>query len=586
MCGLVSIIARKPAGFNGRELDLMEQMLTLDTLRGKDSTGVMTMFRDKGVQVVKTATQPFLMFDTSQWGSFRQKTIGTGRFLCGHNRAATRGDVNNDNAHPFVENHIVLMHNGTLHYHGNLTKENVKVDSHAICHALAVDTPEVVVPKIKGAYALLWYNTETERMYAVRNDERPLHIIVTDDYYMLSSEAWIASIPAVRQGRKISTVLDVAPGTLYSWDLQGVMTEKVLEFPKSDTTHRYSGDAEAYQNWMAHRHGYTGPWNDDEWDEDGVFQRGETKDTTPPEIKNLRLALTNQAQEKVQKESSKDCVLTQPDGPGLTSRSEAQALTSTTPKDSASNKSGLTAEIDRIEAQQRNIITPSEMFKPGDRCMVKLWTINKLPNGRFKWSGKIMEPDKEMIDAQGFMPDNLSPAAQAAWLETYCMADVCWHSHTTNGGPSVFMRDVERCTYLDIHGTDIPSSLWTHAVNHCECGTCGAKIEQFERLYTHVRMKGQVGTPGHQAPLNVVAVKCPDCLANVLPEGEVREKFVKGYTKLRNDVYNARQKAAAKARQGKNTGGDSAVQGGQPVSPSSSGGSGGASVIPSTPTLH
>jgi hypothetical protein len=589
MCGIVGIIPRTTMGLNGREIDLFEQMLTLNTLRGKDSTGVFTVFKDRSAMVVKTATQPFLLFDTEQWGKFRGRSIASGRFVVGHNRAATRGTVNNDNAHPFVENHIILVHNGTLGYHGNLTKEKVEVDSHAIAHALAGDTPDVVLPKIHGAYALMWYNTETERLYACRNTERPLSIIETKDAYLIASEAWMAGCTASRfpQNRKLDQIIDVEPGKLYSWDLDGKMEVRTINFPQD--RHDPSEISRRYHDWQSQRRAHGGPWvDDDDFDNAPSFQQGD-EDKTPPEIQNLRQALTDRAQSRLSQESSNDCALTRPREQDSTSPLGGKGLMPTTQSDSESRtNAAMNQEIERLEVQQRAIITENKEFVKGSSLFVKIAEVKTMPNGRIKWYGKVREPNKEMIDAQGFLPDNLSPTAWPLWIEQLCTATVCWHTQTTNGGPCLFMRDIERCRYTDIHGADIPERLWTHVVNNCDCSECGAHLEHFEKLYTHVKLRGQVGMKGHSHPVNLLAVKCPDCVLKVLPEGEIYDKFEKGYTTIRNAVFNARKARAEKLRAQKasDASGNPAVQGGESVSPSTVGGSESTAIIPSTPTLH
>jgi hypothetical protein len=103
-----------------------------------------------------------------------------GVFMVGHNRAATRGTVNDQNAHPFwVDDKIVLVHNGTMR--GDHKKiADVEVDTHAIAHAIAKnDNIEEVMQDINAAFALAWYNVEQKTLRLLRNSERPIHIART-----------------------------------------------------------------------------------------------------------------------------------------------------------------------------------------------------------------------------------------------------------------------------------------------------------------------------------------------------------------------------------------------------------------------
>src|SRR5712664_611170 len=274
MCGLVGVIARTNSGLFTKDLDLFEWMLIVDTIRGKDSTGAFTGFRNKQARVIKTATHPFNMFRSADWGQFRLDAINRGKFIIGHNRAATRGEVKNANAHPFVEDNIILAHNGTLWDHDNLTKAVVEVDSHAIAHALTSDTPENVLPAIKGAFTLIWYDTKTEKLYAARNKERPLSIIVTDQTFVLTSEPWIAGGPMSKQDRKILDILDVEPGKLHSWDSSGKMEISSFKL------HEFGGKQQQYKGK------YYEDWSGIEDDVPFVPENAET-----PEIKDLREAL-------------------------------------------------------------------------------------------------------------------------------------------------------------------------------------------------------------------------------------------------------------------------------------------------------
>jgi hypothetical protein len=561
MCGMTGIIARKPVGLNGREMDLMEQMLVINTLRGKDSLGVMTAFRDKEAMIIKHASGiPELLFRTTEWGKFRNRAIGNGRFVMGHNRAATRGTINNDNAHPFVENHIILMHNGTLPNSGsNLTTEKVDVDSHAICHALAAGEPKDVIPKIKGAYALIWYNTQTEKLYAIRNDERTLHVITTEDYFFLSSEAWIAAMPAQRQNRTIKQVDLMEPGDLYEWNLQGKMEVSTLEFPKDPVV-------ESYADWHGQGKYYERMAQANQGDEDNnvPFEMGVTK-TTPPEIQSLQDALALRPDKKPIHSAS--CALTSPvDSLKSTSttKSDSNGSSKDTP-DGPGPVASTNSEIERIASQQRSITIDHPDFPKDAEIMVKVWQIQKLPNNQLKWTGKVVHPDKDMIDAQGFLPVNIPPAEWSHWIETVCVGRVAWCTKTM-GGPTVFIRGTERIPYTDIHGADIPVRLWDYAQSQCTCSECQGHIEPWEKVFTHVKMKGVMGVSKNDfgGPTNQIRVVCPDCLMKVLPEGEIYDRYVSKYYLAKNAIYSARKTTPPKTR--KTTPGNLAVPTGQQLS--------------------
>lgn len=225
MCGIIGMVAKKPSGFTYQEVDAFKDALLIDSLRGEDSTGVFSVMQNKQVSAIKVASHPLHLFACNDWTSLQSKIVQRGRIIVGHNRSATKGLVKTENAHPFHEGKIILVHNGTLRgSHKELA--DVEVDSHAICHALNEKSPEEVIKELNGAYALVWYNTETERLYIIRNNERPLSFVETPTLVGFSSEAWMLSCSIQRKGEKPIKVTDVDIDTLYEMDLKGTILSK------------------------------------------------------------------------------------------------------------------------------------------------------------------------------------------------------------------------------------------------------------------------------------------------------------------------------------------------------------------------
>lgn len=233
MCGIVGMISRQQSGFYHNDLELMENLLVLDTLRGLDSTGVFGVDNNKNVGVMKIASHPYHLFACEDWKKFRQKSISSGRIIIGHNRKATQGAVNSNNAHPFHENNIVLVHNGTLRGDHRKKFADVAVDSHAVCHAFNEKGAEAVIPTIDGAFAFVWWDIEKGKLFAIRNDERPLNIVLTSDLLILCSEAWMAEILLRRGSKKVEQVIPLEEGLLYEFNLRGEYTTKKLELYKA-----------------------------------------------------------------------------------------------------------------------------------------------------------------------------------------------------------------------------------------------------------------------------------------------------------------------------------------------------------------
>ncbi len=152
---------------------IFTELLFTDVLRGKHATGVAAVKGQcRDVQIHKRAVPAPLYLELgsaiAHLNRFTQNTV-----VLGHNRHATKGNSNDpEGAHPFQHGHITLVHNGSLTSHHNLTEEHFTVDSEAICRAIEVDGIEVVAPKLRGAFALVWINSEDNTLNFLRNGER------------------------------------------------------------------------------------------------------------------------------------------------------------------------------------------------------------------------------------------------------------------------------------------------------------------------------------------------------------------------------------------------------------------------------
>lgn len=555
MCGLVGIIARNIGGFTHKQLDLFETMLTFDTVRGKDSTGVMLARSSGSADVLKVAEQPYFLFRSKNWDQWKSKAYQTGRVMAGHNRAATRGTINNANAHPFVEDHIIMMHNGTLNHGWESLAPGVKmeVDSNAIAWALAHDTPENVIPKIDGAFALLWYNMETEEFHAVRNSERPLHLITTDDFYFLASEAWMATIPCMRAGIKINNTVAIEEGDLYTWNLRGQI--KSIKRVKVQETY----DEERYRVWAA-RYGAASLMEDDDLGKVlPLHGEGKTTQVNFPRNNPIR---------RKEEEPRPGC-----------------ALTTTTPKDCGSSTSDTSASTlnDLCEQQERAqspITVLSQDFPKGMEVIAKIINVNMMNNGTWKWTGKIHSPGKELVDAMGFLDRQVSATELAGWMEYPIQGKVGWVTSTV-GGLNVVVREcVMPEITLTAMGKPVLKSLWDYGRLVCRCRDCGGEVEEWEKEFTSIKVKGELNKTKSGNPLNVLEMVCANCIMKGMESGPVHEKFSKAYYAKRDAVVKESGGQAATSRS------NLAVQDRQPIGGEPVGKVGSVIVVPGSETLQ
>ena len=177
MCGIVGFISLKDDLYVPEKAHFMHFALTLDTLRGFDSTGIISV--EEGFNV---RTQHSLMAGDRFVHSKHYKRNNVKAWAkVGHNRAATKGSVKLQNAHPFTFGPITLVHNGTLTNQGESIKtydKRLEVDSMQIALALSKAEPgeaDDTLEHIDGSFALVWTDTRDKSINMTRNSDRPIH---------------------------------------------------------------------------------------------------------------------------------------------------------------------------------------------------------------------------------------------------------------------------------------------------------------------------------------------------------------------------------------------------------------------------
>ena len=219
MCGIVALLSRTPNNFFSTDVDLFQELLIVDSLRGADGTGITGVYDSGNAFIYKVGSHPYALITHPDWLSIRNRMYRNCVAIIGHNRKATVGKISNETSHPFREKHIILSHNG--HITNFREFENTEVDSHALAHLFATTPVEEAIPKIQGAFAMIWYDMKEKKVHFVRNEDRPLCIIQTKDFWVVSSEMgnvqWVCA-RSVNQIIQEKTI--IPPHDLYTWDMK------------------------------------------------------------------------------------------------------------------------------------------------------------------------------------------------------------------------------------------------------------------------------------------------------------------------------------------------------------------------------
>lgn len=221
MCGLVGIFGN----INVTHEKAFNHMLVMSTLRGDDSCGVASVSTEEGapVTLIKGLGTGYDMICTKKYENLMR---GHHRALLGHNRSATKGSVTVANAHPFVFNNIVGMHNGTLSYGTTNVIKNGKsygTDSEALIAQLDVNEPKDVfldnMTDDTDAYAVVWYDRRNDTINIIRNDKRTLYGCFTKNKEALFIMSEVEMLNSVVNRNKIECSRAFAFNTdvLYRW---------------------------------------------------------------------------------------------------------------------------------------------------------------------------------------------------------------------------------------------------------------------------------------------------------------------------------------------------------------------------------
>lgn len=296
MCGLVALCTRKDNGFTSEEFEMFEHSMIFNQLRGDDSTGgVAISNKDKWVYLKNVggykALSRHVFFD-----DFKKEILNHGRLVFGHGRAATRGNVTVENAHPFLIQDkdagtgVIFVHNGTLDTYqpGLEGMYKYSVDSEFLANAIHVHGAEKALSEVEGAVACMWWDIETSTFNFYHNKDRPLFYMVgKNGAFYLNSERWILEylnwkFKLGAGEKKIYGVAEMKWHSIAVNDEKHGSEYKITDIKKPKRTHYHSETTPARWQYEYYKnmYGYTD-------DDDPVVVTRPAVTAIPPENKKF-----------------------------------------------------------------------------------------------------------------------------------------------------------------------------------------------------------------------------------------------------------------------------------------------------------
>lgn len=228
MCGLVGAVGQLVTD----DRKALWKLLQLDTVRGPHSTGVFTRKYNfgknkKGKNKVDTYYLNKSLGTPWDWIVDHGDDFVRGlpqvdsHVYIGHNRWATKGAINEDNAHPFKQGNLVGVHNGTLTARSiNKLDDHTEfeTDSECVYHNISENGLEETYSRLEGAWVLIWHDLAKNETYIIKNNQRPLWLAHTQDEKRLfwASEKWMLDVAFAQNKIKTKDYFELDDHTLYT----------------------------------------------------------------------------------------------------------------------------------------------------------------------------------------------------------------------------------------------------------------------------------------------------------------------------------------------------------------------------------
>lgn len=231
--------------------DVFTDLLIVDSMRGPHSTGMALVKRyNKEVVLCKEVGNPFNLIGTE---AYKKALNLAASCIIGHNRFATVGEHSTANAHPFMFEHIVGAHNGTLDKSSLKYLDDFEyfgTDSEAIFHHLNDNGLRDTLDQITGAWALTWFDGRDNTINFLRNSKRPLFYCYSKDQCTLLWASEIEMLDFCLKRRNLDKFEDafysVDADTHYSWKIPDAVNGKFGAPTRVEMKAKFAAAPQAY----------------------------------------------------------------------------------------------------------------------------------------------------------------------------------------------------------------------------------------------------------------------------------------------------------------------------------------------------
>jgi hypothetical protein len=240
MCGVFGMVGN---GIQPADLSFIKSLAWVSALRGTDGTGLLqagayrysyrtpkkfdNYFVEKGQHDISYFSW---YHEYHKEGNKKVFNDVTDNLYAGHVRAATLGNVNDQNAHPFELENLIGMHNGTLVDAVYLDKSWQKTDSELMFEDMNV---RGIVPVLrdlddKSAYSVVIWDKSDLTINFATNGKRPLKFAINKKRNVMywASETWMLTGCAARHGIELAGVWEFEVDHLYSFRPVDVRSEQ------------------------------------------------------------------------------------------------------------------------------------------------------------------------------------------------------------------------------------------------------------------------------------------------------------------------------------------------------------------------